>query len=432
MRIEEIVQENIDTKDAVFIYPSFLTDAKSIHIPSKTESVLRKSRIKKKLKEINTDEEVALELCLMFLSNLSSTYMTTVDGWKRLNAQILQNQLKLSRAKQEYTKIIDLLSDSANFRSGAIIEVHKGYQEGVSRQYRLDDRFFGKGVVAYQLKTEKTQNLRRKAFFKALAEAQDNTISSHLLNKVYPYLDLPTKEEIHAEAAKIIANQGKVSKGKILTYLGNRRRDKVDTEKYSLVEDCLDVFEHLTGNGLMIPMHSDNAGGRVVDSLNLMPKWIRSLVKVKNQRLAECDYTCLHPNIANALYGTGELGHISHEKVAEDLGITKAEVKVEHLSFFNKRVRDMKRSPLFSYYNEKAPTMLSNVIDRKKISHKDVTIDMFTAEVEMMTECIERFNEHGISAIYVFDALYVPTKDRVLAELIMDKVAKDGGILTKV
>ena len=432
MTLEDLIQSRIDVQGEVEISPSFLTDSTSIHIPAKTESVLRASKIKKKLREINEDEEVALELCLMFLSNLSNTYMSTVDGWKRLNASILQNQLKLSRSKQEYQKIIELLSDESSFRSGAIIEVYTGYATGISRQYKLNDRFFGKGIVVYHLKTDKVKNLRRKSFFKALAEARTNPIASHLLNNVYPYLDLPTKEEIHAEAKRIISGGGKVSRGRELTYLGSRRRDKVNLEKYCLVEDSLQVFEHITGNGLMIPSKSDNAGGRVIDSLNLMPKWIRSLVKVKNKKLAECDYTCLHPNIANALYGADEIGHISHEGVAKDLGITKAEVKVEHLSFFNKRVRDMKRSPLFAYYKEKAPTMLDNVVKRKKRSHKDVTMDMFTAEVSVMTECLARFELKDIPAVYVFDALYVPRQFEETAKEIMNEVVKEGGILTKV
>lgn len=432
MRIEDIVQDNVSTRDAVTISPSFLMDAKTIHIPSKVESVIRQSRIKKKLSLIHKDPAVATEFCLMFLSNLSSTYMTTVDGWKNLNSEILRKQLQISSNGREYLEVIKLLSDESNFRSGAIIEVHKSYYEGVSRQYRLHSRFFGKGVVPYVLQTEQTKNLRRKAFYKALSQAQDNTIASHLLNKVYPYIDLPTEDEIHEEAARIIAREGKVSKGKTLTYLGLRRKDRVDTEKYSLVEDCLDVFRHLTNEGLMIPTSSANAGGRVVDSLNLMPKWIRGLVKVNNKRLVECDFTCLHPNIANALYGNGELGHISHEGVAKDLGLTKAAVKVEHLSFFNKRVRDMKRSPLFDYYKEKAPLMLDSVMDRKKVSHKDVTVDMFTAEVDIMTECIERFEKHNISAVYVFDALYISKNQQAKASQIMNEVAEECGVLTHV
>src|ERR1035437_10361686 len=100
----------------------------------------------------------------------------------------------------------------------------------------------------------------------------------------------------------------------------------------------------------MIPIDgSAESGGRVVDSFTLMPSWIRNLVKINGKRLIECDYIALHPNIAIKLYG-GKTEYITHGDVALELKLKVLPVKVEHLSFFNKKVWGMKHSFLYDYY----------------------------------------------------------------------------------
>ena len=87
----------------------------------------------------------------------------------------------------------------------------------------------------------------------------------------------------------------------------------------------------------MIPSAgSDTSGGRVVVTFTLKPAWIREQITVDGKKLTECDYTALHPNIAIRLYD-GSLAYLTHGLVVEKTGIELKNVKIEHLSFFNKK-----------------------------------------------------------------------------------------------
>src|SRR5690606_23644479 len=111
----------------------------------------------------------------------------------------------------------------------------------------------------------------------------------------------------------------------------------------------------LVNNGYLTPNVGDyKSGGRVVDSFNLMPSWIRSIVKIDNEEIIELDYKALHPNIAISLY-KGSTKYLTHYKVANILKEELSSVKIEHLSFFNKRLKDMMRSPLYHYYSKEEP-----------------------------------------------------------------------------
>lgn len=78
----------------------------------------------------------------------------------------------------------------------------------------------------------------------------------------------------------------------------------------------------------MIPS-AGASGSRVVDSFTFMPAWIREQIAIDGKKLAECDYTALHPNIAILLYG-GKERYITHQKVAKKATIDVKMVKVEH------------------------------------------------------------------------------------------------------
>ena len=55
----------------------------------------------------------------------------------------------------------------------------------------------------------------------------------------------------------------------------------------------------------MLPIVSSNkiAGGRISDSITLMPSWIRKLIKINGRYINQIDFTCLHPNLAVQIYG---------------------------------------------------------------------------------------------------------------------------------
>ena len=76
----------------------------SILIPRKAEYNLRKYVSKTLLREINPNVDVAVEKCLVLLSNLASTIYEEdnhleENRWKRLHSKILNNQIGRIKAR---------------------------------------------------------------------------------------------------------------------------------------------------------------------------------------------------------------------------------------------------------------------------------------------------------------------------------------------
>jgi hypothetical protein len=228
---------------------------------------------------------------------------------------------------------------------------------------------------------------------------------------------------------------GKPNKnGKKLIFLNKKGRDFYpNSKKLVFVEDSLKAYGYLINNGLLIPRPGDEkSGGRVVDSFALMPSWVRKLAKINGQPIAEADFSCLHPNIAVTLYG-GNSQYLTHEKLADQLGIEKRIVKVEHLSFFNAEVWQMRQSPLYRYYEQHEPVMLRALIKDKQESeygHKITSRRLFAKEVEIMTQVVSRLNEEGIFVGYIYDALFFDPIHSQKVVQVMNEVAVDLGVFT--
>ena len=439
--LEQIHLNGVENKTLLF--PHFIINSSTLHIPNKVESVLRKEQnIKKELKKINEDEEVAIELCLMFISNLSNAHFLSNNekGWKSLWSPLLKEQLgRHKNGKFIYRLVIDFLSNEKLFKRGKIIHVGS-YSQGSSTKYRMDDRFFRKGITTYELKTDKLLSKRRKSYYEALSVAQENVIGSYML-KLYGMVELPTEKQIIARAKAIIKAKKKVGKGKLLKFKRRNSRSTIDTSEFSIVEECIDIFKQLTKKGYMIPASSELAGGRVCDSFSLMPSWIRDMCKINKNKIVDCDYTCLHPNIAMKIYG-GKINFITHQMVAGELDLPKQEVKIEHLSFFNKTWKQMERSVLFPYYEKNCPHMLNNIFNRKnednditkrvEDGHKNACLDLFGGEVELLTEVIKKLSKEDIYGFYVYDAIKPSAKDEARVIEIMNNTAWEMGIKTSV
>jgi hypothetical protein len=160
-----------------------------------------------------------------------------------------------------------------------------------------------------------------------------------------------------------------------------------------------------------------------------MPSWIRKLIKINGKYIEESDYSALHPNIAMKIYGGNEK-YITHNKVADVLNLKLTDVKIEHLSFFNKRWKNMYESPLFYYYNNSDSSLLENMYEDKKIDHTITSKKMFKMEVDIMTEVIKRLNSEGIIVGYVYDALFSEPKYKQRVEEVMNNVVLEFGVYT--
>lgn len=435
-----------DELDSDYIYstfPLFFKNREIIKIPAKVERVLERYTPKELLQEIDKNKDVAVEYCLMFLTRLAGTYYISQDtedkrkkeGWKPLQAKFLADDF--SPFDNCYKKIIDALMYPSV--KGAILERDNNYIVGNKCfHYRLGEAYRLKGVKEYVIKTEAAKSLLNKQYYKAIARSVENPICRNLCN-IYSNIQLPTIEQIKKRAKELINENYQTKKGKKLTFLNKHSRSYFkDVSSLSFVEDSIEIFEYLTSNGYMIPQESgEKNGGRIIDSFTLMPSWIRNMCKIDGQFISECDYSTLHPNIAAHIYGANSK-YITHAQVANDLKKDLKEIKIEHLSFFNKTWEEMSRSPLFSYYWTKEPEMMEAIeVDKRENKifytldkHKITSQRMFGKETEIMTLVIEKLNKEKIYVGYIYDALFCHPKDKARVIAVMNQIILEEGVYT--
>jgi hypothetical protein len=420
-------------------YPLFFQNASTVSIPQNIKRHIEREVPKRLLNKIDKNRKYAVENCLLFISNLTSTIFFE-DRWKPLSSKILAEQFKKGNDNTfTYTHVVEALKYKSN-TTDSVIQTKKNkqgndtYQEGITcKSYSFTDTFYSNNLVKYTITNPEIIAKRNKFIYSQIARATDNIIATNLL-KLYPRIALPTDNELKAEANRLIREKHVTKKGKILTKLNNHSKDYFkDASQRSYVEENVKAFKFYTDISYMIPSIGDaKSGGRVVDSFTLMPGWIRNCITIDGEPIVLVDYKALHPNIAMTIYG-GSKEFLTHQKVAEDSGIDLKEVKVQHLSFFNKRVGNMKKSPLYNYYQKSEPLLLKSIEGEKRNSefkHKITSMKMFAKEVEIMTECIRRLNGIGIYVGYVYDALFCKESEREIVQKTMNEVAVELGVNT--
>ena len=440
---ETVVEECFDLEIAGANHTGFplffQNNIDTIFIPKKVKTHLERLVPKEYLKNIDPVKSIAVEKCLDFASNLSSTIYAD-DRWKSLSSTHLHEQSKRGRDNTFiYNHIIKALTYTTE-TTDAIIMVKKNkfgsetYQEGVvCKEYSLTDTYFNGSLVEYIIKDKGIIQKRNKFFYSQLKKAFDSTIGNNLID-LYSKIELPSHAEINLEAKRLTKLKYRTKKGKTLTFLNKHPRSYYkDANSRSFVEQNIKLFDYLTKRGFMIPIiGKEKSGGRVVDSFTLMPSLIRKLVKIDGEPIVTVDFKAFHSNIAMTIYG-GTKKYLTHDQVAKDSNIELADVKTEHLSYFNERVQGMKRSPLYSYYNESETAMNEAIIKEKQMSvkgHKITSMRMFAKEVEIMTECIKQLNSKGILVGYVYDALFCKQSDAKIVEETMNKVVLEFGVYT--
>lgn len=357
----------------------------------------------------NGDYTVGREYILMLLNEFTSVDLITGENKViKLNSTILKRTIG-----KVYTKVIKLLVEME-----AITLVSNYYADAhQSRSYQLSSKL-AKHVelAAYEAVTTSAVRLLTRGYNNVLDAAKANVIGQSILQS-YDNAILPKLEDVQARGQELILAKY-CKKGKVM----NKSR----------LACHIKIFKYLVEAGLLLPKISHaNAGGRVTSSFTLLPSWIRSMITFDAGQLVECDYSSLHPNIALSVYGHG--GKTSHDEVASYLNISRAEAKIEHLSFFNKRIVDMKRSPLWKFYSEQHPVMMHAIINEKsKGGHKVTCSTLFSTEVALMTKAAEILANEQITVLYVYDALYASVSSSVRVAEVMNHVAITMNIQTQV
>lgn len=438
------MNNEVDELEGLDLTPNqliFLRSTDLIKIPKKThKSIDFIPTIH--LLEIHKDIKVAKELCLLFLSILTYTLFVKnkkVNSGKKLKTEILASYFRKpgtsinTKDTKTYQAIIKALKIGTPDK-GPFIFVEEKYKPGeFCRTYHITDTY-QTGFQEYTIKTKYVKGITYRNHCIMLAKLNNNSIAKNMLN-FYGSIELPTKEYLLTRGKELIKQHYHTNSGKKLTLLGKhnyKKRNEVwkDADNRVFLEKHIEIFEYLTHNGFIIPIIGDEKCPRVYDSISLLPSWIRKEIKIDGKKLVDIDYKCLHPNLIMNIYG-GSTKYITHEKVANDIGLDVKNVKIKHLSFFNLKESHMISSKLFKYYNTIETDVMNKILlDKKLYDYNCTSKFLFELEVQIMTKVIEELNKQNIYVGYIYDAIIVNPKDFIIAKNVMNKVVLEFGVYT--
>lgn len=447
-KINEEINSHLNNTTSLFkdkLFNEGLTYIQSpnhIFIPKKLKHVVDNYISIEDLQSVYKNTEVVKELIYLFTSYLYDPYKNTGLDFENNMMYISAKKITKLFFNNNYTlfkKLIDILEKGTE--KGAILEVDKRCKVGLyTRTYRLSDIYFAKGIEKYEIKTNKVKEIVKKTFYEKLSKSFDNPIAKHII-KTYSRITIPTLNKVKIKLNKLIKSGFTSKSGKL--YVKYDGISEKDYSKYIYHDDVLDRFEVILGNGFIIPIIGDEkSGGRVVDSITLINKWIRELCLFDGKPLCELDFKCLHPNIIMKLFG-GNTKYITHEQVANDLNITKEEVKRHHLTFFNLNswCFNNKNNILHQYYSSIEPELVDNILKLKekhnvRIGNTYVNVKvsrmLFEEEVKLMTKIIEKLTKEDISTLYCYDAIYASPKDKNRVRQVMLDISKKNKIYSLV
>lgn len=433
----ENLKDLLDEKYISFskeIYNELKNDEATIKLPKNLLKDLLKDFKHKDLNIIHKDRGTALELIYMMLSNFTFTWVREAkyndnyvyNRYIQLNSRILKKQVGTGNEETRYKCILKLLIDKKYIEKGL------GPKRGVkSTSYKINDKYYKVNIEEHILESEYAKKRHEINIREKLISSLYNTIALNELQNLNR-IEMPSLEEVRKHLKLYSKRKWKNKKGKQLKVLGKKKREN----QFIYVEDYLKLYELLKNNFNNPKILSENAGYRIATKFNMMPSLIRELFKVKTNsgKLVGLDFSCFHPNLAIRKFQGANNQIVTHEEVAEFLKTKKkyskntdAELrqiaKKEHLSFFNKEVKHMKNSKIYSYYEEKHPELLSKVEkDKIEKGYKNTSRMLFTAETKIMTEIIKRCQAIGITTIYVYDELLVEESHVDEVKKIMEQV----------
>lgn len=416
------------------VHGKYFVDPTIIMIPKSSKRIV--SRLSaKKLKRIDKNVEVAREKILIFLNEFHRGYqMYLADRLKYESVDIHSDKLIKTFGSRKYKIALELMYNNDIL----IMHTKRSYKVGeFSTAYKLDNDMILKPFIKYTILSEKLQKEQIILSADQIRIIQDNPIAMSVV-ETSSNITLPTEFELIEHAENLIS-EGWSNKGKTLAFIKDKKKNDRKIQKlkdsgvaidklpkYYYVETGIKLYKSLTENGFMLPKIGNfKSGGRVTTSFTLMPKWIRIKLLVNNSKITGVDYSALHPNIASTLWGTSV--SISHQEIADSLGISIHTAKLEHLKFFNTTTTGMEKMVIHTYYEENQPELLENVKKTKVKTYKRTSALMFSAEVNLMTTVISRLDEMNLSnsIIYIYDEIMTTPDNAIIVKQVMEQVASD-------
>lgn len=419
-----------------------------VQVPNKLEPALQHID-PELLREIHSDRDVAIEYIILFASYISTAQAFEGGGEDQKGTSLSSKLLTRLLYPAFYSNVVGACLKGTPLK-GPIVQ-RTGYSVGKhSYLYSFTPTYEKGHLVQYPFRTEIVKEVYRRNLGKRIDRYKTNPIIKNLLD-VYPLLEIPDLKTLRQDGiAKSKDPNFRTKSGKKLVHLNrnskSRLKHRADFRSMAFLEDHVRLFKSLTEPHLLPPsVQSQNAGGRVIDFVTLMPSWMREHLRINGEPLAECDFKALHPNIIMSLYG-GRTRYLEHETMAREMERVldlpeaqkvknMAQFKKQHLAFFNMEPLEMLLwyPNLWHYYQAQEPEMMRALVAEKQQSgYKTTSRRMFTKEVEIMSEAIRRLNDLGIYVLYVYDALLCQQSHQDTVVSIMNEVALAHGVCTRV
>lgn len=416
------------------VHGKYFVDPTILMIPNASKRIVRRLSAKK-LKSIDKNAEVAREKILIFLNEFHWGYqMYLADRLEYDSVDIHSDKLIKIFGSRKYKIALELMYDN-----DILIRPTKNpYKPGdFSKAYKLSNDMICKPFDRYQIQSKKLQEDQIMLTADQIRIIENNPIAMSVV-ETSSNITLPTESEL-IEHANHLISEGWSNKGRPLAFVKDKKENEREIQKlsdsgvpedmlpkYYYVETGIKLYKSLTENGFMLPKIGNfKSGGRVTTSFTLMPKWTRIKLLVNNSKITGVDYSALHPNIASALWGTND--SISHQMIADYLGIPVHTAKLEHLKFFNTTTTGMEKMTIYTYYEENQPELLENIKKTKLGTHKRTSALMFGAEVTIMTTVISRLDKLNLSdsIVYVYDEIMTTPENSKIVKQVMEQAAID-------
>ena len=208
------------------------------------------------------------------------------------------------------------------------------------------------------------------------------------------------------------------------------------SDKYICLETSLEMFQYYLGrdNQIILPIISKS--GRVFHSYNMIPKWIRGLVRYKGEDLVSLDFSSLHPNILLKKICKSDRFY-THDQVVEwflksravtdatqeEKDILRLKVKIEGLSYFNEKPFNRYRYKiLHEFIQNEYPELLKGInkyiinVKSSKMkydeydSHKSISYLAIKEETNIFSIIIKELDHLNGKMIHIHDELLVPKR----------------------
>jgi hypothetical protein len=280
----------------------------------------------------------------------------------------------------------------------------------------------------------------------------------YLLNdKLINLLLFPTYEEVY-HAAKSV--EGTLNKdGKTKTFYMPEDDTKENYVDLNKIIDCYFLILNSPKNLHKRKKYTSQDGNIYFDrfyyTLSGIPKFIRNLIKIKNEKsgeyesIKEIDATALHPRIVGKLsseYFRQPVPNLLrgdvHTKIGEFLGVERKTAKQINLSYWNSKiiknstVHSNDNAAYFSILDKKLKDNYPHVweylnhikremnnpkhAEETKPSNSSLSVLLFDTETRLMQRVISRLEISGIKCIYTYDCVSVIESEYIKAKEIFD------------